>query len=740
MLLVIFGDGVVANVVLNRTKGHDSGWIVIATGWGLAVAISVYSVGWISGAHINPAVTLGMASIGELPPGLVPGYLLAQFCGAFVGAVIVWLAYLSHWEATEDKSAKLGIFCTVPAIRKPAHNLITEFIGTAILVFGVLTILRPENLNPETGWATGQGPLLVGLLVFAIGLFFAWKSGYINGSAKGIRNLLICLFVMIFFMAIQGFLQFAPMQTLPQQAYNGNADQVAQNAAQMRGQPIDYAIMIIYFVAILAVGTWFSRKQKTTSDFFFGGRRFSWWLIAFSLIATTVGSYSFVKYSSKGFEFGLASSQTYLNDWVWFPLLFFGWLPILYFSRVTSIPEYFERRFDRHVRLLATICVLGYLIGYVGVNLFTMGKVLNALLGWQIPLAALLVAVISCTYVTAGGQTSVIMTDLLQGVMLLLAGGLILFLGARYLGGFNEFWTNLPREHRQAFPGFNDSSSFPAVGIFWQDAIANSAMFYFLNQGIMMRFMSARSLGDSRKAVFAMIVVLMTIGACVVGGGGWVARALVHSGHLPGDVRPDQAFYLATEFVSQPGVFGLILAALTAALMSTVDTLITAVSAIVVNDVYKQYIAPDADDRQQLAVAKVSAVVVTILGVVLVPMFMMFDSIYDAHGAFTAAITPPLVVTLLLSVFWRRYTRTAALWTMLGGMLLIGLSLFVPEVIAPFAHGVPMAELGEDVGWLDGMKQYKFMRARYGMVVCSIIGVGPHTKYRSMPSSMTPKA
>ena len=152
--------------------------------------------------------------------------------------------------------------------------------------------------------------------------------------------------------------------------------------------------------------------------------------------------------------------------------------------------------------------------------------------------------------------------------------------------------------------------------------------------------------------------------------------------------------------VSRPGVFGLILAALTAALMSTVDTLITAVSAIVVNDVYKPYIRPEAADRELLRVARVCAVSVAILGVVLVPLFMMFDSIYEAHGAFTAAVTPPLLVTLLLSVFWRRFTRTAALCTLVGGLAAVGLSIFVPEVIRPFAHGVPMQEV-ED-GFLSG--------------------------------------
>ena len=130
------------------------------------------------------------------------------------------------------------------------------------------------------------------------------------------------------------------------------------------------------------------------------------------------------------------------------PLLVFGWLPILYFSRITSVPEYFERRFNRKVRLAATVVVLVYLISYVGVNLFTMGTVLNILLGWDVLGAAVLVASISAVYVTFGGQTSVIMTDLFQGVMLLLTGIVLFALGVHYLGGFGRFLGHLPRGHR----------------------------------------------------------------------------------------------------------------------------------------------------------------------------------------------------------------------------------------------------------------------------------------------------
>ena len=123
MILVLLGDGVVANVLLARSKGQNSGWIVITVGWGVAVAIAVYAVGRISGAHLNPAVTIGLASMGSFPWANVPGYIAAQLIGAFVGAILVWLAYLPHWRETADPGAKLGVFCTGPAIASTGCQL-----------------------------------------------------------------------------------------------------------------------------------------------------------------------------------------------------------------------------------------------------------------------------------------------------------------------------------------------------------------------------------------------------------------------------------------------------------------------------------------------------------------------------------------------------------------------------------------------------------------------------------------
>jgi len=183
-LLVLFGDGVVANVVLHKSKGQGSGWIVIATGWGLAVMSAAYAVGRISGAHLNPAVTIALAAIGKFDAAKAPGYIAAQIAGAIFGALLVWLAYLPHWKETPDAATKLGVFCTAPAIRSPIANLLCEMIGTAALVFGALSIPSSDNLLSNVGWDRGFGPLLIGLLVFAIGLSLGGPTGYAINPAR----------------------------------------------------------------------------------------------------------------------------------------------------------------------------------------------------------------------------------------------------------------------------------------------------------------------------------------------------------------------------------------------------------------------------------------------------------------------------------------------------------------------------------------------------------------------------
>jgi glycerol uptake facilitator protein len=187
MILIILGDGVVAGVLLRNSKAENSGWIVITFGWGMAVAIAVYCVGQFSTAHINPAVTIGLAASGQFDWALVPGYIIAQFIGAFIGAVIVWLAYLAHWGETEDEGLKLGVFCTAPAIYNTPANLITEIVGTFVLVFGVSGIVANAAAaggSAATILASGINPLIVGLLVLGIGLSLGGPTGYAINPAR----------------------------------------------------------------------------------------------------------------------------------------------------------------------------------------------------------------------------------------------------------------------------------------------------------------------------------------------------------------------------------------------------------------------------------------------------------------------------------------------------------------------------------------------------------------------------
>jgi glycerol uptake facilitator protein len=177
-ILIILGDGVVANVLLNKTNGFNSGWIVITTGWAMAVFTAVFISAPSSGAHLNPAVTIALACAGKFSWSLVPQYILAQLLGAMAGALIVWIAYKQHFDATENAANKLAVFCTGPAIRHPLHNLITEIIGTFVFIVAVLHIIAP---------ADGLGSisaLPVAFVVFAVGLSLGGPTGYAINPAR----------------------------------------------------------------------------------------------------------------------------------------------------------------------------------------------------------------------------------------------------------------------------------------------------------------------------------------------------------------------------------------------------------------------------------------------------------------------------------------------------------------------------------------------------------------------------
>lgn len=184
-LLLTLGCGVVANVILKNTKGNNSGWIVITTGWGLAVYVGVVVAAPHSGAHLNPAVTIGLAVAGSFSWESVPNYILAQFIGAMIGALIVWVSYKDHFDITDETDSKRGVFCTAPAIRNTFLNLFSEIIGTFVLVFTVLYFTDATITESETVIGLGSlGALPVAFTVWAIGLSLGGTTGYAINPAR----------------------------------------------------------------------------------------------------------------------------------------------------------------------------------------------------------------------------------------------------------------------------------------------------------------------------------------------------------------------------------------------------------------------------------------------------------------------------------------------------------------------------------------------------------------------------
>ena len=485
-------------------------------------------------------------------------------------------------------------------------------------------------------------------------------------------------------------------------------------------------IIICYFMMVTFFGAYFSKFSSDIHDYFFSGQRFAWWLPFVSMMATGIGSYSYLKYSEQGLNTGMNSAMVYMNEWFIVPLFFFGWLPLMYFTKTRSIPQYFEKRFNRSVRYITVCILLAYIFYYIGYNLFTIGLAFDGIFGfspvWTLPLITLILG----TYVSMGGQTAVIFTDLVQGVILYAAGFLAFGYGLYVLGGFGEFFSYLPLEHRLPLAPLRDNPHFNSVGIFWGDALAGSIAFLFLNQGFLMRFLSIRSLNEARFAGMANILITLPLSALVVGSIGWIGKsiltkqsalgeALVSSGHLNIE-NSYHTFVSVVGYVVQghPVILGIILAALLAALMSTIDTLINAASAIFIYDIYKPLIRSQSSDRHYLKTAKITSIAVTGLSLLLASwFFFQKGTLMSIHYKGIMVIIPSIVTTLLLGMLWNRFNSIAATCALLMGVFFTFMTLKFPEWIYPLRHFFYGSPSGDPF----------LFRALFGMLVSASVGI-----------------
>ncbi|MBN2430451.1 MAG: sodium:solute symporter family protein [Acidobacteria bacterium] len=486
-------------------------------------------------------------------------------------------------------------------------------------------------------------------------------------------------------------------------------------------------IMIALYCVIIAIfGGYFARFSKDINDFFYSGQRFAWWLGAASMVATGIGSYSYLKYSQQGFETGMSSAMTYTNEWFIVPLFLFGWLPIIYFSKVRSIPEYFERRFNRTARYISLTIILSYMLFYIGYNLFTIGVAIEGLLGIPMIYTVPIVTLILGGYVTFGGQTAVIFTDLFQGIMLYLAGGIAIVAGIIALGGLSEFWDWLPVSHRLPFVHLINDAKFNTSGLFWGEALAGSIAFMYMNQGFIMRYLALKSVDDGRKAGVFNVLVSLPLSAIVVGAVGWIAKALVTKQTAAGGALEGldpihianhfHTFIVVTWQTLQQNsiIFGFVIAALTAALMSTVDTLINACAAIGIYDLYKPLFKPEASDRHYLIAARWVSAGTAFIGLLLVFWFSQQEgTLMSIHYKGIMIIIPSIVTAIFMGAFWRRFNAVAACVSMALGSILTVVTVWYPHIIDPLSDFV----LGPK------NDEYIYMRALFGMVVTAVVGI-----------------
>ena len=487
-----------------------------------------------------------------------------------------------------------------------------------------------------------------------------------------------------------------------------------------------FSVVALYFIFVTFMGIYFSRFSANINDFFFSGQRFSWWLPAFSMVATGIGSYSYLKYSQQGYETGMSSTMVYMNEWFILPAFIFAWLPILYFNRIKSVPEYFEKRFNRTARYVAVALILAYIFYYIGYNLYTIGLALDGMFGFSPLYTVPLVTLILGFYVTFGGQTAVILTDLFQGMMLYLAGFLVAGFGIYAMGGLDEFWSYLPLSHRLPFTSLNSEPYFNSVGVFWGDALVGSAAFLFMNQGILMRFLATRSVKQARITAFFNVLVSLPLSAITVGVAGWVARSMIVKQNTTGTALPNYEYLnitnsynvfinVAFEILKRHEIIlGFIVAALLAALMSTIDTLINASAAIGVYDIYKPLIKPKESEKHYLKVARwASTIVIGISLLLVVWFFQQKGTLMSIHYKGIMTIIPPVVTTVFIALFWPRLDAFSAILAMVIGGVATVLTGIFPEPVLYLRDFFMGAKSSDPI----------FFRALFGVILTSVIAV-----------------
>jgi len=466
---------------------------------------------------------------------------------------------------------------------------------------------------------------------------------------------------------------------------------------------LDFFVIVLYFLIVLGIGVYFSRRTSDSTEYFLAGRNVGWVAIGASLFASNISSEHFIGLAGTGSSSGLAVGHF---EWLAaFIVLFLGWVFVPFYlkSGVFTMPEFLERRYGKASRMyLTSVSIIAYVITKISVTLFAGGLLLHKILGWDMMTSAVVLIVVTGIYTIAGGLGAVIYTELVQTVILLGGAIALTVLGLNEVGGFSGLQAKLPPEFFQMFKAM-DHPDFPWTGIIFGAPILG-IWYWCTDQFIVQRVLSAKNINHARSgAILAGFLKILPVFILVLPG--LISAALFGT-------TGDEAYpTLVTSYLLPTGVKGIVIASLLAALMSSLSSVFNSTSTLFTIDFYKNF-RPQSSEVELVLVGRLATTVMVILGVLSVPLITMLSSqLFVYLQSVQAYISPPIAAVFILGIFWQRANARGAI-SALGAGAVLGTLRFVLEIFS---------KRGMDLGL---MNWYATMNFLHFAVFLFIISVG----------------
>ncbi|HWX95092.1 MAG TPA: sodium:solute symporter [Terriglobales bacterium] len=474
--------------------------------------------------------------------------------------------------------------------------------------------------------------------------------------------------------------------------------------------PLDLAIIGVYFLVVFAIGLYFARKERTSTDYFLASRDIGWFFIGASLFVSNISTEHFIGLSGTGASSGLA-----VGHFEWLAcliLLILGWIFVPFYLRtnVFTMPEFLERRFNRQCAVyLAAISIIAYIFTKISVQLYAASVVLERVAGWNLWKTAVVLVIATGVYTIAGGLAAVIYTDTVQTLILITGAVALTIIGLMKVGGLAHLRTMVPEGYFHMIKPASDPN-FPWTGIFFGAPILG-IWYWCTDQVIVQRVLSARDEGHAKAGtIFAGFLKILPVFMLVLPG--IIAFAL-----FPDQVKkPDFAYPTLVLNLLPTGLVGLVMAALLAAVMGAMSSVFNSASTLVTLDFYKK-IRPEASESQLVNFGRIATGFMVLLGLLWVPFIHLISSqLYIYLQSVQAYISPPISACFVLGILWPRLNGTGAISSLLTGFVL-GAVRFVTELMA--ARGTEFSGLME---WLVKVNFLHYAILMF--VVCSVVLVG----------------